>query len=104
MMHYTFQLPEILVQNSLSSPSQVFQECWSGLPPPPPEIQIWTDLGTLGFDFPEHPPPPTLPKIQIWTDLGTLGLTFQNIPPPKKLKFRQILVLWVLTFQNSPPP
>ena len=29
----------------------------------------------------------------------------QNTPPPPwKLKFRQILALWVLTFQNTPPP
>ena len=26
-------------------------------PPPPKKIKIWADLGTLGFDFPGHPPP-----------------------------------------------
>ena len=34
-MHYTFQLPEFLVQNSLSVPTQVFQECWCGVSPAP---------------------------------------------------------------------
>ena len=46
-------------------------------PPPPPPPQ------KLGFDFPEHP------------------------PPHKKLKFKQILAVWVLNFQNTntlPPP
>ena len=42
------RLPEFLVQNSLSAPTQVFQECWPEPHPPPPKMQIWTDLGTLG--------------------------------------------------------
>ena len=29
VMRYTFQLPEFLVQNSLSVSTQVLQECWS---------------------------------------------------------------------------
>ena len=77
VMHYTCQLPEFLVQNSLSAPTQVFQECWSEPPPPPPpKMQIWTDLGTLGWvglDHHHHPPPN---KMQIWTDLGS------TTPPP----------------------
>ena len=43
-------LPEFLVKNSLSAPAQVFQQCWSGLPPSPP------------FSAP-HPLPP--PKMKI---------------------------------------
>ena len=35
VMHYTFQLPEFLVQNSMSAPTQVFQECWSEPSPHP---------------------------------------------------------------------
>ena len=62
-MHYTFQLPEILVQNSLSVPTQVFQECWSGVQPPPP------------------PPPP---PMNIWADLGTLSLSWSGVPPSSK--------------------
>ena len=34
MINYTFQLVEFLVQISLSASTQVFQECWSGVPPP----------------------------------------------------------------------
>ena len=81
-MHYTFQLPEILVQNFLSAPTQVFQEYWSGVPP---QMKIWADLGTLSLSWSGLPPPH--PKIQIWTDLGTLGLTWSGIlPPPQKNK------------------
>ena len=91
MMHYTFQLPEFLVQKSLSAPTQVFQECWSEPSPPsqlhlppPLKIQIWTDLGTLGLSWSEPPPPlPHTPKIQIWTDLGTLGFSWSRTPLQK---------------------
>ena len=38
------RLPEFLVQNSLSAPTQVFQECWSGLPLPPPSMKICHDV------------------------------------------------------------
>ena len=38
-MQYTFQLPEFLVQNSLSAPTQVFQEC--GLEDSPSPSQKW---------------------------------------------------------------
>ena len=70
VMHYTSHLPEFLVQNSLSAPTQVFQECWSE-PPPPLKMQKRTDLGTLGRVGLDPPPPP--PKMQIWTVLDTLG-------------------------------
>ena len=30
--------------------------------------------------------------------------TIRRMPPPPKLKFRQILALWVLTWQSTPPP
>ena len=54
-MHYTFQLVEILVKNSLSASTQVFQECWSGAPlpllPPPPKMEILADLGTLDLTW-----------------------------------------------------
>ena len=32
-MQQQARLPEILVPNSLSAPTQVFQECWSGVSP-----------------------------------------------------------------------
>ena len=34
-MRQQAMLPQFLVQNSLNVPTQVFQECWSGIPPPP---------------------------------------------------------------------
>ena len=96
VMHYTFQLPEILVHNSLSSPTQVFQECWSGVPPPPNEnldrswhfeliwstpplkMKIWADLGSLSLSWSGVPPPP---QMKIWPDLGTLSLSWSEVPP-----------------------
>ena len=40
---------------------------------------------------------PEILTFEIWTDLGTLGFDFpEQHPPPGKLKFRQILALWVL--------
>ena len=32
------------------------------------------------------------------------GIWFQNTPPPWKVKFRQILALWVVDFRIPPPP
>ena len=51
-MQQQARLPEFLVQNSLSAPTQVFQECWSGVPPPWKWKfgQIWH----LGFDPPNE--------------------------------------------------
>ena len=53
-------------QNSLSAPTQLFQECWSG--PPPCRfgqiLAVWVELV-----WTTHPPP----KMQIWTDLGLCG-------------------------------
>ena len=50
-MQQQARLREFLVQNSLSAATQVFQECWSGLPSPyPPKMKIWTDLGTCCVD------------------------------------------------------
>ena len=53
-MHQQAKLPEIFDQILQNTPVLGFG---SRTPPPPPsKIEIWTDLGTLGFDFPEHPP------------------------------------------------
>ena len=71
------RLPEIFDQIAQNIPVLEFG---SGHPlhsPPPPKIEIRTDLGTLDFDFPEPPPP-----IEIWTDLDTLGFDFPEPPPP----------------------
>ena len=79
--------------------------------PPPPQyycaVQIWP--------FPEHPPatPKNLKTLIVFPE--SKSDLFRNTPlpcalppppsppPPGKLKFRQILALWVLTFQNTPP-
>ena len=73
------RLPEFLVQNSLSAPTQVFQECWSALPLTPP------------------------PPMKIWTDLGTLDLSWSGLPP-LWWKFGQILALWILVGLDYPHP
>ena len=77
---------------------------WVGLnyPPPTPKIKIWTDLGTLSLSWCGVSPLPN-PKIQIWTDLGTLSLSWSEVPPPRKLRFGQILALWVWVGVEYPP-
>ena len=72
VMHYTFQWPEFLIKNSLSAPTQIFQECWSGVPPPPHENlrRSWH----FGFELvwntpPQHhttPPPKNENLCRSW--------------------------------------
>ena len=38
-------LPEFLVQNSLSAHTQVFQKCWSRVPPPSPPLMTYVGAG-----------------------------------------------------------
>ena len=60
----TFQLPEFCAQNSLSVPTQVFEECGVQSfpsPPPSPENEILARLMDFGFELVQsnlHPPPP----------------------------------------------
>ena len=97
VMHYHIPvtriwLAEFVFKIPWMPPTQVLQECWSGSPPHPP-LQIWTDLGTLGWIGLDHPHP----KMQIWTDLGTLGWVGLDhhlptpTPPPRKFRFGQLL-------------
>ena len=83
VMHYTFQLPEFLVQNSLSAPTQVFQECWSGVPPLP-ENETLGRSWHFGFGLVWITTP--LPwKMKICAYLGTLNLRLVwSIPPPNE--------------------
>ena len=74
IMHYTFQLPDFLVQNSLSAPIQVYVGL--NIPPSP----NWTDLGTLGWVCLNYHHPSSSPKPLP--------------PPPLKCRFVQILALW----------
>ena len=84
-MHFTFQLVEFLVQNSLSVPTQVFQECWSWhfgfklVWSTPLPLENWADLGTLDLSWSGVPP-----KMKIWADLDTLDLSWSGVPPPPK--------------------
>ena len=47
-------------------------------------------------------PPP--PEMKIVRNLGTLTFQLQNTPPPRKLKLRQILALWDFSVAEYPPP
>ena len=55
-------LGKYFAQNSLSAPTQVFQECWFG-PSPPPLPPIWKFRQILalwiwvGLEYPRPPPP-----------------------------------------------
>ena len=48
------------------------------IPPPPPEMKIVRNLGTLTFQLQNTPPPPQ--EMKIVRNLGTFQL--QNTPPP----------------------
>ena len=49
----------------------------------------------------QHPPPRKLKFRQI---LGLWVFSVTEYPPPRKLKFRQILGLWVFSATEYPPP
>ena len=76
------RLPEFLVQHSLSTPTQIFQECWSQAPPPaPPENADLERSWHFGLSW-SGPPHPSFPAMQIWTDLATLGWVGLDHHPP----------------------
>ena len=128
VIHYTFQLPEFLVQNSLSAPTQVFQECWSEPPPPCPPplwscrfgqiLALWVELvwtpphadldRSLHFGL-SWAGPPSTPQMQIWTDpwvpplkyFRNVGLTTPH--PPKDADFNRSWHFG-LSWSGKPPP
>ena len=61
----TFKLPEFLVQNSLSAPTQVFEEYGLEYPPSPKKKKIWSGLGTLGLSRSGVAPPPPPAKKDL---------------------------------------
>ena len=84
---------------------------------PPPQIEIWTDLGTLGFDFPEHPPPlknwnldrswhfefwlsRTLPENWNWARSWHFGFWLSRTPPPPNWNLDRS---WHFGFWPPPP-
>ena len=69
-MHKQARLPEIFDQIAQNTPVLEF----GSEHPPPRQIEIWTDLATLGFDFSEHPP--QLKFGQCWILDGRLESIF----------------------------
>ena len=66
-MYEKARLPEFVAQNSLSAPTQVFQECWSGLSPPPPHENEKLDTSWhLGFELGWSIHPPTYAGAGVW--------------------------------------
>ena len=65
--------------------------------------KFWECPTLRTVEYPSPPPPPR--KLKFRQILELWVLTWLRVPPPqKKLKFRQILELWVLTWQSNPPP
>ena len=63
-----FGMAIFFAQNSLSAPTQVFQECWSEPPPsplPPPKMKIWANLGTWDLTW-SGPPLKMKTYILMW--------------------------------------
>ena len=62
------KLGKYFAQNSFSAPTQVFKECWSGVPPPPSEngnlVRTWHFGFELGLKYP--PPPMTYVGAGVW--------------------------------------
>ena len=83
-MQQQARLPEFLVQNSLTAPTQVFQECWSGVNPPPPKMKIWLDWGTLDLTWSGVSHLIT-PPMKILLDWGTLDLSWSGVSPQMKI-------------------
>ena len=66
----------------VSGPTQVFQEWWSGVPPPPhPENETFDRSWHFEFKLVLSTPSPT--QMKIWPDLGTSGLSWSNRCIPK---------------------
>ena len=75
---------------------------WQSTPPPPGNLNLgksWNFEFWLGRVPPPPPPPENWNLGKSWNFEFWLGRV-----PPWKLKFRQILELWVLTWQSTSPP
>ena len=82
--------------NSTEYPYSVIQNT-----PPPPEN--WNLGRSWDFEYfqLQNTPPRKLKFRQI---LGLWVFSVTEYPPPRKLKFRQILGLWVFSVTEYPPP
>ena len=69
-------------------------------PPPSQKWKFSQILALWVFTFKNTPPPL---KMEIWPDLGTLGFHNSRTPPPHG-NLARFLALWGFTFQNTPPP
>ena len=77
-----------LCSKFLECPTQVFQECWSGPPPPSPPDNLGT-LGWVGLDHHPFPSPPRKCRFGHLGPLGWVGLDHHH--PPWKCRFGQLL-------------
>ena len=77
-----FQLPEFLVQNSLSAPTQVFQEC--GV-----QSTSLAILRDFGFELFQSSPLPR-PLMKTWPDWGTLDLSWSGVSPLEGLMWELV--------------
>ena len=109
MMHYTFQLPEFLVQNSLSAPTQVFQECKSEPPPaspPPPNADFVQILALWVESVWTTTPPPTTENADLDRSWH-FGLSWSGpkipTPPPKNADLDRSWHFG-LSWSGPPPP
>ena len=99
------RLVKFLVQNSLSAPTQVFEECGATYPPPPPPLpKFGQDLGLQVWICPPTLPPQTNSKI--WPDWGTLDFSWSRVhsPPPNENLARLRDFGCELGQSNNPPP
>ena len=101
-------LPHSSYQNFWFALTQVFKECWSGVPCPPPpneksgstpsqlKIKFWSGLGTWDLSWSGvHPP-----QMKIWSALRTWDLSWFGVPCPPNEN-------WHLGFalvRSTPPP
>ena len=78
---------------------------WPNSPEHPPPSENWNLGRSWHFEYlTSEYPPPTPENGNLGRSWHFEYLTSEYPPPPQKLKFRQILALWVFDFRIPPPP
>ena len=92
------------VQNSLSTPTKIFEECGIQSISPSPQMKIVRNVGTLGLTWSRVLPTKKNENLARLRDFGfelVHGPEYPT-PPPKKRKLGQIEGLWIALVQSTP--
>ena len=94
------RLPEFLVKNSLSAPTQVFQEYWSGFPPPPAKWKFGQILAVgIGVGLLEYPPPhQTYVGAGVWRPIA---VSPKDTVSFQKVSLNRVFRYFEMIFRNA---